>query len=225
AAGYAHSLGLKQDGSVVAWGRNNEGQCDVPSPNTGFVAIAAGYAHSLGLKQDGSVVAWGRNNEGQCDVPSPNTGFVAIAAGGYHNLGLKQGGNVVVNVTPDTASWTVAGPAGFEGNGTTYTGDHTFTNAPIGDYTWTGNALTGYNTPAAQTQTLTDGATITFTKTWTATGGGGGTPGGCTKQLAMGVNETQTYATLPAPADAMLLLGSSAVLALAGRNTSRRRKR
>ena len=36
-------LGLKADGSIVAWGYNDYGQCNVPSPNTGFVAIAAGY--------------------------------------------------------------------------------------------------------------------------------------------------------------------------------------
>ncbi len=37
-------------GSIVAWGRNNHGQCNVPPPNTGFVAVAGGELHSLGLK-------------------------------------------------------------------------------------------------------------------------------------------------------------------------------
>ncbi|HOJ33342.1 MAG TPA: hypothetical protein PKY35_04905 [Candidatus Hydrogenedentes bacterium] len=158
---------------------------------------------------------------------TPSTQTITLNVGDSQTLTKTwyQPGTVVVNVTPDTASWTLAGPAGFEGNGTTYTGDHTFTNAPVGNYTWTGNALAGYNTPATQTQTLTNAGTITFTKTWTATGGGGGTPGGCTKQLAMGVEGSQTYATLPAPADAVLLLGSGGVLALAGRIGNRRRKK
>ena len=34
-AGSDDSLGLKSDGSAVAWGRNSEGQCNVPSPNSG----------------------------------------------------------------------------------------------------------------------------------------------------------------------------------------------
>jgi hypothetical protein len=89
AAGKHHSLGLKQDGSVVAWGYNGEGQCTVPEPNMFFTAVAAGGLHSLGLKQDGSIVAWGWNDYGQCTVPEPNTGFAAIAAGWYHSLGLK----------------------------------------------------------------------------------------------------------------------------------------
>ena len=78
-----------QSGLIVGWGRNNHGQCDVPEPNSGFVAIAAGSEHSLGLKDDGSVAVWGRNNYGQCDVPAPNSGFIAIAAGDSHSLGLK----------------------------------------------------------------------------------------------------------------------------------------
>ena len=33
AAGYAHTVGLRADGSVVAVGRNDEGQCDVSGWN------------------------------------------------------------------------------------------------------------------------------------------------------------------------------------------------
>ena len=62
---------------------NYTGQCNVPAPNSGFVAVAAGYSHSLGLKADGSIVAWGDNANGQCNVPAPNSGFVAVAARGY----------------------------------------------------------------------------------------------------------------------------------------------
>ena len=91
AAGRYHSLGLKADGSIVAWGDNGYGQCNVPDPNTGFIALAAGGYHSLGLKADGSIVAWGSNYYGQCNVPAPNTDFTALAAGHSHSLGLKLG--------------------------------------------------------------------------------------------------------------------------------------
>ena len=92
AAGGYRSLGLKEDGSIVAWGANGSGQCDVPFPNSGFIAVAAGGAHSLGLKEDGSIVAWGHNLSGQCDVPSPNSGFIAVAAGNAHSLAIRKMG-------------------------------------------------------------------------------------------------------------------------------------
>jgi hypothetical protein len=95
-------LGLKSDGTIVAWGSNEYGECDVPAPNADFVAVAAGggaqwwaYAHSLGLKSDGTIVAWGSNNYSQCDIPAPNADFVAVAAGEYHSLGLKSDGTIV----------------------------------------------------------------------------------------------------------------------------------
>jgi len=58
AAGGFHSLGLRPDGSILAWGFNNWGQCNVPSLNSDFIAIAAGGEYSLGLKSDGTIVAW-----------------------------------------------------------------------------------------------------------------------------------------------------------------------
>jgi len=96
AAGWFHSLALKANGSVVAWGcgvdqygnKTDYGQCDVPAPNTRFVAIAAGWYESLGLKADGSIVAWGSSGSGQTNVPAPNSGFIAIAAGG-HSLAVR----------------------------------------------------------------------------------------------------------------------------------------
>ncbi len=108
AAGGSHSLGLKADGSIVAWGLNNGGQCTVPAPNTGFVAVAAGVLHSLGLKADGSIVAWG--NAGA--PPAPNTGFVAVAAGWSHSLGLKADGSIVAwgdNSFGQSYSWPSTG--------------------------------------------------------------------------------------------------------------------
>lgn len=93
--GSGHSLGLKADGSVVAWGFNGYGQCNVPAPNADFLAISAGGYFSLGLKADGSIVAWGDNREGQCTVPAPNTGFIAVAGGNSHVLALRADGSIV----------------------------------------------------------------------------------------------------------------------------------
>ncbi len=87
---------LKTDGSVVAWGDNDNGQATVPvAAQSGVTAIAAGFGHTVVLKDDGSVVAWGRNVEGQTTGPAGLSAVTAIAAGWYHTVALKTDGTVV----------------------------------------------------------------------------------------------------------------------------------
>lgn len=65
--GLKHSVGLKSDGTVVAFGENYCGQCEVWEWRD-IIAISAGYGYTLGLKSDGTVVATGDNQYGQCNV-------------------------------------------------------------------------------------------------------------------------------------------------------------
>ena len=92
-AGRYHTVGLKSDGTVVAVGENDDGQCDVDGW-TDIVAVSAGDSHTVGLKSDGTVVAVGYNSSGQCDVDGW-TDIVAVSAGDYHTVGLKSDGTVV----------------------------------------------------------------------------------------------------------------------------------
>ncbi|NQX59647.1 S-layer homology domain-containing protein [Paenibacillus qinlingensis] len=94
-AGEKHSLALKADGTVVAWGNNTKGQTTVPVGMSGVMSIAAGWQYSLALKSDGTVVGWGDNTEGQRTVPGGLSGVIAIAAGWQHSLALKSDGTVV----------------------------------------------------------------------------------------------------------------------------------
>lgn len=93
AASDEHTVGLKFDGTVVACGKNDDGQCDV-SEWTDIVAVATSYEHTVGLKSDGTVVACGYNEYGQCNV-SGWTDIVAVATAGVHTVGLKSDGTVV----------------------------------------------------------------------------------------------------------------------------------
>ncbi len=67
AAGDFYTVGLKNNGTVVAVGDNDHGQCEVEDWQD-IVAVFTGYAHVVGLKEDGTVVAVGYNNSGQCEV-------------------------------------------------------------------------------------------------------------------------------------------------------------
>ena len=93
AAGSNHTVGLKADGTVVAVGDHDDGQCDV-SGWTDIVAVAAGNRYTVGLKAGGTVVAAGYAKQGQCDV-SGWTDIVAVAVGDHHTVGLKADGTAV----------------------------------------------------------------------------------------------------------------------------------
>ncbi len=116
AAGAAHSLAVRSDGTVWAWGDNSSGELgnnsttDSPVPVqvhnlTNVVAVAAGGNHSLALRGDGTVWAWGENPWGQLGDSTATdrhepvqvhnlTGVVAIAAGDWHSLALRDDGSI-----------------------------------------------------------------------------------------------------------------------------------
>ncbi len=95
AAGAAHNLVLRADGTLFAWGLDVYGETNVPSGLSNVVAIAAGGWHNLALKNDGTVVAWGAGSGshtnvdyGQNLVPPNLSNVVQIAAGKVHSLAL-----------------------------------------------------------------------------------------------------------------------------------------
>jgi alpha-tubulin suppressor-like RCC1 family protein len=66
-AGFEHTVGLLEDGTMVATGYNGCGQCDV-SGWKDVAAVSAGWCHTVSLLGDGTVVATGDNDYGQCEV-------------------------------------------------------------------------------------------------------------------------------------------------------------
>lgn len=95
-AGSRHTVALKEDGTVVAWGTNEFGQIDVPPHLSGVKEISTRGYHTLALKEDGTVTAWGDNDNGQLTIPSGLSGVKAIAAGWDHSMVLLEDKNTPI---------------------------------------------------------------------------------------------------------------------------------
>jgi len=89
-----HSLALKSDGTVWAWGQNFKSDGTqilrrTPAQVAGLsnvTAIAAGGLHSLALQADGTVWAWGYNTEGQLGDGSTTNRFTPVKIAGLTNV-------------------------------------------------------------------------------------------------------------------------------------------
>ena len=139
AGGDSHSLAVTSNGTVWAWGDNNDGELgnggnddsDIAVTTMGLsnvIAVAGGLAHSLAMTSTGTVWAWGNNDEGELgngtttgsNTPVQVMGLsdvVGISAGNYHSLAVASNGTVW--------AW------GFNGDGQLGNGSITLSNTPV----------------------------------------------------------------------------------------------
>jgi len=115
-AGYFHTLAVRKDGTVWAWGSNNFGQLGdgtnedriAPVQVIGLkdiIAVASGSWHSLALDKNGAVWAWGSNHSGELGDGTNESksipvkvkeleDIVSISAGFHYSAALKKDGTV-----------------------------------------------------------------------------------------------------------------------------------
>ena len=60
-AGYLHTCVLTTEGQVLCFGRDAEGQCDVPADLGRVLAVSAGYHHTCAIQASGQLVCFGMN--------------------------------------------------------------------------------------------------------------------------------------------------------------------
>lgn len=119
AAGNSHTLALRTDGTLWAWGLSQFGQVGdgtsgglarhpnpvAIQPEVRWKSVVAGYSHSVALRADGSLWSWGSNTKGQLGdgsnvnalVPlaiQPATRWLAVAAGFEHTVAVRSDGSL-----------------------------------------------------------------------------------------------------------------------------------
>ncbi len=116
AASFGHSLALKNNGTLWAWGNNSNTQlgdfssADKYSPvqigtDTDWMQISAGFAHSMALKTDSTLWMWGDDQYGQRGtgtspynwIPTKignDSDWSMVSGGQYHSLALKSNGTL-----------------------------------------------------------------------------------------------------------------------------------
>lgn len=91
--GWNHGAALKYDGTVVCWGDNSSGQCNVPSSER-FLQVKCGQNYTVGIKEDGTLLAWGDDTDGKVsNLPSGK--FVQVDCGSQHSVAISIDGNAI----------------------------------------------------------------------------------------------------------------------------------
>jgi len=129
-AGLNHTMAIKSDGSLWAWGWNNDGQLGDGTTNyrrtpikimDDVVQVSAGgnlvygYSHTMAIKKDGSLWAWGGNYDGilgdgtittyddyRTVIENNNKSFpvkimddvIQVSAGDTHTMAIKSDGSL-----------------------------------------------------------------------------------------------------------------------------------
>ncbi len=98
AVGASFTLGVLQNGTLVTWGFNREGQATLPSymRSIRVKEVEVGSNWAVVLTEDGRVFAWGQNDFGQLTIPAAARADVKTISAYYgHVVALKNDGTLV----------------------------------------------------------------------------------------------------------------------------------
>ena len=139
-AGLSHTVAIRRDGSLLAWGNNAAGQSVNrsfgPVPNLSpfssptrvgrdndWVFVSAGLVHTMAIRSDGTLWGWGDNQKDQIGVGSSNSRRTPTQVGGDTNWAFVSAGTShTVAIRRDGSLWA------WGNNGSGQIGDNTTTS-------------------------------------------------------------------------------------------------
>jgi alpha-tubulin suppressor-like RCC1 family protein len=169
AAGFTHTLAIRHDGTLWAWGKNDKGQLgrnnttSYPKPvqvgtDKTWAAVAAGDYVSFGLKKDGTLWSWGANDDGLLGngatsatprlVPDQVCKVSGPACYGNRYVSMSAGAKHVLALKNDGTVWAWGrNPDGELGDGTR-TNRFYPTQIYGGDHRWISISAGGFHSVA-----------------------------------------------------------------------------
>ena len=115
-AGISHTVAVKVDGTLWAWGSNGAGQLGIGGTANRYTptqvgtarnwaSVAAGGGHSVGIRTDGTLWAWGYNARGQLGDGTTITRYTPVQIGTantwhsvststYHTMAIRADGSL-----------------------------------------------------------------------------------------------------------------------------------
>jgi alpha-tubulin suppressor-like RCC1 family protein len=194
-AGIFNTLAIKTDGTLWAWGYNDQGELGIGNTTnqsvpvqvgsgTTWASVTAGQYHTLAIKIDGTLWAWGSNGSGQLGIgnttqqnnPVQMVGAAVTASQTVvvNTAGLTNNGPLTCSLTSVTLIGTGVGTYAYSGGSASVTTPGTYTVTVTGATGCTATTTVTQNT-TAPTAGLTNNGPLTCSMTsvtLTATGSG-----------------------------------------------------
>ncbi|MBU2527892.1 right-handed parallel beta-helix repeat-containing protein [bacterium] len=160
--GLEHTIAVRADGTLWAWGLNNYGQLGlgditaryIPTQvgvDTNWSSVSGGYDHVSAVKTDGTLWAWGRNDYGQLGLADFSIRYAPVQVGADTNWSSVSCGEL--HTSAIKTDWTLWG-WGKNADGQLGLGDAADRSAPTQagtDADWSLVSCGTYHTVAVKT--------------------------------------------------------------------------